>query len=800
MAQRMLTTSPIIAQQTAQLLGYDEEVVKLLLSVGRELWDALNLQSEHILAGQAKQEAGFDFEMSLWGGIAMNANQNRYTAHARQIRNIPYILASRPFPFRYNPPEEGYVQEVAVLGMQAFPVEDYITPMTLDWIAQFFSQKWWDQVFGAFGHEALKLRPYNSRLLKTMMNTEWVRQEDKIEAYGRDETKFLNLCAHMFGENGNALVGEYILAMAEQPLLPQILTNRWSVEVDQWNYAVLAPLENSMERLNDWMKTAIQIVAKVRKVQGDLQSYYTAYLEGWKQQAREGNIVGGPGPLSLEQFANQMTQNLGKMVGAGGVLMKSSLETYNYMVHDIARIQRMVFDYFSMTPEARAEVYSGLGEADNGYIGQLYQRLVRIRDVTERFIQGFTGLTKIEELSKIKHNWAVFIKLYTFLYQRYRDLLAMLGEQGQFHPNDIKWKQRFASIPSSYWVSRMDRLRTLMQREYVRMDPRMRKIVDECDAIVRRYPGAKGVLSAPLTTGETDADSVAKVMEQITNVGQNLPAESIGPFNWTAPTIPTAPAAPANQQSGTQPQPPQPPQPQQPAQPEAPKPIAFSRIVFGRTNKLEGSPPSRTSSEEESPNPFQNTRTSSPFDDLKASSQPNAFGPGGPIPTSDPDQTTFRRRKPAPGEFQAPIFPNPYATPDTSTADLVAFDQEQLVANALFGMQLTRPKDQYATDDAWRDPGEPLGNPESPPPQFLATPLPPGTALLSSSAFSAPADPPGGGGGPKPQGLEGGFAPGALEGIQKAIFDCNDGEVDELKDFVFEEFVASIGGDLSLEM
>lgn len=696
MATQILTQSP---QGPAP--GTSSEVRALLTKLGEQLWD-IEMTNEPVLVGQGSTELGFDFEASVFGCVAFNLLSNPNTKHARQLQNIPLVLAGHQYPSRMDPGCQGMVADAK------YPVENYYTPMAIDWIGNFFRQGFWDQFVGRLGLEALKMRP-SSRLLKTVMSSDFVSLKDLEDAYGRDEANFLSFCTALFQMNRDALTGEYIQALTKQPVLLRTTMQRWSLEIKHWHDDVLAPLERSAQRMTTTIMNAERLNTECNTRSRNLQAYYDAYVQ--KHTTQDPPLIHPP--KTMDEWINDMKRVWNQMFRTGGTLMRTVLETHNYMIQDVARCQRMVFDFFSFNPEARSQVYNGFGSGDKGLIGHIYGRMLRYRSIAKKVTQALHDISNLKPLESQKHNWQIWEKIYRQSDELYGDLLGMLGNREQYYPGDIQWKRRFATVPSSCWKSRLDGLRTMMQKEYVKMDPRLRGLVDECENIVRRFRGAEG-MAGPLELNETQVETVTTVLNQMRNLGNQLPIESIGPFQWTAP--PAATPAEMRGQSPAAPAAPRRPPPTQPQQ------NTFSGAVFGQPSQIPGAPPVRSqASTNPAPNPFSNTQGTSPFTGLAAGSRPNPFGSGGSFPTTGDDQTAFRRR-PDDTAATPQIFANPYATSATTTEDLQYFQalrDETIAAQMLMNLQSSADRAPYGTNEQWRD-SQSMGG-ESPQPPRAAT-------------------------------------------------------------------------------
>ncbi|KAI0173215.1 hypothetical protein GGR52DRAFT_571726 [Hypoxylon sp. FL1284] len=681
--------------------GQSAEVTTLVRSLGSKLWDNVNLHGEHIKKGHISPENGFDVEKSLFGMAAFNVMYTRFTKGNRHLLSMPNILGFVPYPLRAQPPLPGDNWGGFILGAPN-PIEDYMTPVAIDHVAQFFSENWWTTVYQEYGSVAFKSSP-TFPVRKTTMYPQWLSYQHMVQAFGPEEAQFLNLASKMFRINTNLVIAYYIRAMIEQAIRPMHAMARWDLEIEGWALEAIMPLRSEVDKINLLFRRATRFNRMFQEIQrGNIESIYARYQRAFQNVRASGADPGGNRPLGRDRWQFTVTSLWSDIFRVGGLLMRSAMEVQAVMARDVAYLQRLVFDYFSLHPIVRGTLFSvrrGSLEAEGTSMEKAYRRMVTYRDAARNICVQLFVASNIPQLSAVKHRWTVWVHLFRRFYMQYADLISMMGESAQFDPADPRWRKRFATVPSSFWKSSTDRLRILAHREYVRMDPRLRNLVDECDRIIRRYDPEQ---VAPLNANETDLDQAAQVLQQMQELGNKMPAEFTSQFDWTMPDLPPRPPqqqgapAPSQQQGAQQGTP-------GPAQQQPPTPAA-SQGAPGPSQQG-GSGPSQQQS---APGPAQQQGDTGPSQPQQPPTPAAPAAPaaqqGGPGPAQQqqggpgPQQQQGTPRPAQQQQQQQPAVPAaPQAAPGSSQQGAAALSQQGLPP-ALQQPRTPRPPPQPVTN------------------------------------------------------------------------------------------------------
>ncbi|KAI1383738.1 uncharacterized protein F4822DRAFT_440000 [Hypoxylon trugodes] len=503
-----------------------------LVQLGIHMYDYDSFNGEHPYKDNPTSEHGFEIEVALWGGLALNLVAN-LSGHNARISSAPLITSQCQWPFSRAPNTAGEDRDEPIAGGD-YAVEDYFTPIPIDYMARFFTQKFWDGEFKLYGFEALKMLPPN-HAYKLSMNPQWIDKLGLAATFGWESYSFILFAYRTLGSNDQAILGHYILAVVYELMMPRSFVDRWRVEIRNWDDEMLTPLEGSVERLTEVMGEAQSTKAKLEPADEDRN--YWLYVQEFNLRKESGRASGVP--ADQVGWKNTMKAHFVRYFRDGGLLMQALAETHRLMSHEIRFLQRMIFDFFSINPEARGQFYSGNGSNDNGILSSAYERMLIYRGRARDIWESCQKLSQADQLIAVKEQWSSWATHYKACFNMYGDLLGMLGEQNQFNPDDMSWKGRFPSVPSSYWKSRVERLRSQAQREYNRVHPAIREVVDECMNICWRV-GRENL--GKIFLSEPDLDEVEKVLQKARYLGKDAPPNAQSAFNWSRPNSSTEPS------------------------------------------------------------------------------------------------------------------------------------------------------------------------------------------------------------------------------------------------------------------
>ncbi|KAI0134874.1 hypothetical protein F4814DRAFT_399206 [Daldinia grandis] len=519
-AQFILTTDLFFAE----LPGQPTLVSILLRQLGHVLWDIDTEGGDPFWDGIGTAELGFDLEKSVWGFLTNAMMTGSFIKPSRQITTLPLIAEANPYPVARNPPAPGFSRIGPIIGAE-FPTENYCHPIPIDYMAQFFKESFWTDVYPVWGPEALKLSP-KDRILKTTMTASWVHAPMGEQLYGDAEWWFLSFVYRTLVRNDYHILGEYLRRKTWHLILPSLLSLRWEYDSQQWEMETIMPLNAHIVKLNGDIEKGQEIY----RVCGlDYDNLLDTYII-----QHNNSILSGTDPtvMSLMQWSQKYERDRDLYFAEGGIIMREISATYRALMEDLAYLQRVMVEFLSLDLNSRAYIYTNNGAADQGPLGIMYRHIQEAFEWTQHFVKTLNIYSNSTAYESVQRSWVIWETRYRSCNMAYTDLMEMLGDPDRWDPDDINWKRRFATVPSSYWKNRMDRLRVLAHRQYVKLDPRIRHVFDECEAIMERVQGSSN-LPVPFQDFDGSVHSLQQVVRNVKSLGQPPPADRV--YNWTAP-------------------------------------------------------------------------------------------------------------------------------------------------------------------------------------------------------------------------------------------------------------------------
>ncbi|KAI8957305.1 hypothetical protein F5Y11DRAFT_340071, partial [Daldinia sp. FL1419] len=673
---------------------YDSpETTANITKLHEQLFDPDVDGGEPIWEGHAGAEVGFDLEKAFWGILTNTMMSGTSTIPSRQVNTLPIIGEANPWPGAVPPRAPGSVNYQFVLTGEA-PVEAYVNPIPIDYMAQFFTESFWTNIYPVWGPEVFKLG-YRDRLLKTVMNHTWIWPAMGQAIYSKDEWWFVSFTYKTLSRNNYALLGEYLKQKSWYISLPLIYRQRWIAESTQWDSEVLMPMFTYMIAFQDRANEAIELDRIMNldddgRIQEFTNKQNAAILKGATQDQFQ----------SYSQFVSGIQEEWAKYPFEGGLLLRELMRVHRIVMQDIAYLQRTVMDFLSLDNHDRGFLYTNNGAADQGPLGAVYRHMEEVSVWLKNIIEVANKYSNATAIAghDVSHDWVIWESRMRSCDLAYTDLIGMLGNPNQWDPDDISWKRRFATVPSSYWASRMDRLRVLAHKEYLKLDHRIREVFDECEAIMERNQGGVA-LPVPFMDSGTTEDDLRRAVRDTKGLGRPAPPD--GRYNWAAPG-PT-PKPKVRPRPNFTPIPPLnpslPPLPDVQFTPSGKQDI---KDVFGvprdpkaigthAPRRLDITPSSlgtgnpggssqgegggqgytRWNQDQDGSGFIQSAQRMNTVENIQGAG-PFSFGTGGQFPVGS-DDTIFQRRD----NPQQTIFPNPYADYTITTADVTAYEQQQ---------------------------------------------------------------------------------------------------------------------------
>ncbi|OTA63285.1 hypothetical protein K449DRAFT_443855 [Hypoxylon sp. EC38] len=528
-AQRLLTTN----LSHSLLHDRSSAVGAQLLKVAAELWDMDTCQGEHYWESLAITEAGFTAERQLWGAPTLNMMGNSVAIRARQVTSLPLILELSPFPSASWPRPPG-IEYPGPLRNPLHPIENYYTLIPIEYMAKFFTQKFWNEDYQRFGPEALKSLPLD-HARKMALHPTYVNHAIAINAFGADEWVFLNFVTEFLSLNGHGILGAYLERAVQYALGPSLFVDRWTHEVKNWIKTVLQPLNGSINDLESLLDT-VYILDNRRW--DDTESKNEAYWNYHQEhRVNVGRGTAAPGTLlSQDQWLQKLHEEWTIAFRIGGTLMRQVSETYRDMAQDVTHMERMLFDFFNLNPDQRLTIYRGFNNQTSPMVAA-QKRMHKTSQWAVRFAKTCEELSIYRPLQAIGDHWAKWGACFRSCAKTYTGLLDMLRNAAQLHPDDNEWKKRFVSIPSSAWKSSYDRIHLLAEKEYQRVDPPVREVIEECMKII-------GTQITKLQLPEEQLGIVTQAIGNINAIGQDLntiPNKDVFAWEIPGPQLPEPP-------------------------------------------------------------------------------------------------------------------------------------------------------------------------------------------------------------------------------------------------------------------
>ncbi|XDG09829.1 hypothetical protein ABKA04_009444 [Annulohypoxylon sp. FPYF3050] len=502
--------------------------------------------------------------------------------------------------------------------------------------------------------------------------------------------------------------------------------------------AVLAPIEYTMPidiehiakffRQDFWEVDTITdghyLLNQLEADQAGLNFGYNQYAT---RRQQSGSTV-----LNPTQWLAEMQERAREMFRRGGTLIRALQDLYASFVTEGRYMQRLVFDCFDGIPNARRTTMGPNGTPKRGWesiqvMKRAYLRLRFDRDRLVQMMNSLTGVLNHASLNVIKEDYKELEGWFLYAHNILDELIKMLEDPPAPNSDDMTWKKRFASVPSSFWKNALDRAYLPAHREYMRSDPRIRYTVDRALHHIREALKDKNRVRN-LGGHDSNVDNIDL------NVGLGNSFPKIPPSEGVTDLIPPTPF---ENQGGQVP-------PEPPNDPSSNNNLNWPNADFsfnqtgrlGEPSLLGVAPPRRGDANAA---PFSAWATGAGFGGANQGAAQgtgqNPFGQGGPIynPPGTEEQTMFQPR----GESM--LFPYPGARQDTTVSDVQYYNELQASKQP---EQPSQPQQTYATNEGWRD--QPIIDAGNSPPtlQDLAAPPQPGPQPSGQSSGSIHQEPP----------------------------------------------------------
>ncbi|KAI0378842.1 hypothetical protein F5Y04DRAFT_141579 [Hypomontagnella monticulosa] len=497
--------------------GTDREMRRLLNQLGDKLLGANRASVEPFWQGNADTELGFDFENLLWGWIPLNVLSNFHTVHSRMIATVPILLEGTDSPrARTMAYELGQVESSR--PRKGFnPVDDIRKHIPFEHIYKFFTKEFWDNEFPRFGHEACK---YHSSDYQTKIGVYEgsVTYGHLVECFGKEGYTFLNFVYLTLMQNDHRILAEWVHQMMYRKVLPSGFGRRYQeiLKTTKNN-----PDENDIARRMASLEEAWAKSLQVRRYRGLTPAMrnqeYLVYNRNWHPRHN------GDRKMTLQEKIDENNADWELFFGDSGILLTYLGRLAEEIRNELWRCEWVVFTFFSMDVSTRGDPTSVVihGREKKIHLLELYEIMLNRNRWLVKVVDMINDIENTPELAPVQHVWGEWGYRFSEYSNSYCDLCDMLGDQATLDPEDTTWKNEMKSIPSAYHKNRLDRITVLFHREYLRVDPDIRDVIDECDRIFRNCKNGYGV-NIPLPTVPSTEEELKKL---VSNLEKLQPAE-----------------------------------------------------------------------------------------------------------------------------------------------------------------------------------------------------------------------------------------------------------------------------------
>ncbi|KAI0442924.1 hypothetical protein F4803DRAFT_575044 [Xylaria telfairii] len=456
-AQELLTK-----RHWAELPGQHPEVAELLMSLDGVVWDVhFGAHQEPFFYDCGVEELGHDFEHSLWGHATNLTGDGE--GMSRHHQSLVFAIGEYT-----HPPDTGNGPREDA----PFPMMHYMRPVPIDYMAKFFSKRFWKEEFGAYGFGALRMMPDN-RIRKNLSYEPIVPSKNfDIKLYGGDRGKFLAAVPMILITSRQYVLGTYLNALRMEIAYQEQFDKWWVDEVDNWEEELLHPLQGSVDLLNVEFERIRDLNLWHRAAVPDKVSYYGHY--------RNTMNPNDPNILSYAEWQENVIEQWNKETEYGGWLMQKLLIVHNHMQTDIGNLQRMAF-YFLATKSPNTKIMFRDSADELTIPGLLLARLEEFRFNSRRIAGMLNYLANLEYLSATQDAWEQWEARFKANGDQYNRLMMLLAEGAKedSEPFDVYWKAQFDRLATGSWKHVSEVYKKMALREYARADPAVRKTVDD---------------------------------------------------------------------------------------------------------------------------------------------------------------------------------------------------------------------------------------------------------------------------------------------------------------------------------
>ncbi|KAK7748218.1 hypothetical protein SLS62_008769 [Diatrype stigma] len=472
-----------------------QEITKQLMRLGDELWEPELFISEHPYEDCPEAEHGSQLEMEMFGWN-MQTFIGGPVVISRDADLDTLLLKGIAWPMAGGSHHDRLLNPVGVS-----PPDDYGIATPIDYMAKFFTEEFWSSDFARYGHEAFKQLSYK-RVQKFLMRSDWSFSVDTLAYFGTADGRFLRTLATQLNSFGHPILGLYIRDLYNHATRRNTVPAKWLLTLDRMGKIIdIDPLikQNRIDSTTGGDLNKLRLSSDT-----SLFRRYGDFCERHAKAVIDGKASGVPD--SFETWKSHLEAIWRDMFREGGKLMKQLAQLHGKMQMDIAVLQRIVLEFFSLEHDIQDSLYIGGGPTCPSTMGTVCGRIEGLMEAANQISQTALGFSWVSELAHVQEPWEQWSARFRANAQMYSDLRIMLTADPEnptrvrtHDPSDVVWKAKLKTIPSSHWKKRSDRIALLAAHQYTQVDQRIRDALDHASEIINRVVGTTAFPGIPNT-------------------------------------------------------------------------------------------------------------------------------------------------------------------------------------------------------------------------------------------------------------------------------------------------------------
>ncbi|KAI0967159.1 hypothetical protein F4678DRAFT_483291 [Xylaria arbuscula] len=436
--------------EEAQPPGQNPEITGLLHKLGSSLWNkgpGGSAAWEPFFEDYPDCEVGRHVEDCLWGCTGF---PTEYTNRHYATIPIFFFQTSYPCPFHEEP----------LRVVPKFPLFNYHLTRSIDEVGRYFTKKFWEGDFAAYGFAALKMKPDSAdpELEPAVPRFIWQRppyfdDEVAVPVHGPAVATFMSAVIYLLRTSRHNVLGHYLHELTLEAVYSSQHDRWWAYETQTWSIEELHPLHAMIDRL------------------------YPLLARGAELQRRLYGDNNPPSFYDSVDMAGEWTQ----LFRHGGGIMQSLATVDAEMQDHIGYLQRLLFYYpFSKSYGDNRDLRR------NTALRDLYTRADIFRQHAERLALNVDGISYIPEMEGDRQSWQKWRLRFLRSQASFTELTtAVLAVAHGNEPFDATAKARFDRILTGEWKLGSQRFEKMAAREYAAADPAVQKTVDEYMGFLR---------------------------------------------------------------------------------------------------------------------------------------------------------------------------------------------------------------------------------------------------------------------------------------------------------------------------